>query len=186
VAGLVVTVGVITAFTVQNSSVQQQLIAWQQNRPTTTQELTQPGQLLEEDNKPTLAGSWPLIIVWSLIGLVTYSVAASIAHSIATAANLKKSLDYVHAKRHSILEITAERIALRLVAGIILGLLLSLFISRIIPYSISASHASAGDFFSSTGWLYALLSFAVITFSVHVQTIFLRLALGKLRLFSTY
>lgn len=184
IAGLIVTIGVITAFTFQNSSIQQQLIAWQQTQP--QKALTTADQTLPENDKPTLAGSWPLIIVWSLIGLVTYTIAASIAHSFSEAMRIKKSMNYVNAKPRSILETTAEHMILRIVALVILGILVNLFFKRIIPYGISASHASASDVLSGQGALYALLSFFVVAFSVHLQTIFLRLALGKIRIFSSY
>src|SRR5437868_2619258 len=72
-AGLVVTIGVIAAFETHDSSVQQQLVAWQ---PEVTQQttLTTPGQSLPENDHPTLKGSWPLIILWSFVGLAVYAV----------------------------------------------------------------------------------------------------------------
>lgn len=183
-AGLVMTFGVIAAFTVQNSTVQQQLITWEQSKP--QRPLTTPDQILPENDKPTLSGSWPLIVVWSLIGLVTYFIAASVARTFSEALTIKKTMGYVHAQPRTVLETTAQQVALRIVAMIILGILLVVFVKRVIPYSISASRASAADFLSLEGALYALLSFGVVALSVHVQAIFLRLAVGKIRIFSSY
>src|ERR1700751_5790038 len=63
-AGLVVSVGVIIVFSLNNSSVQQQLIAWQSTKAGPA--LTTPDHTLPENDHPTLRGSWPLILVWSL------------------------------------------------------------------------------------------------------------------------
>lgn len=180
--GLVVTVGVIIAFSFEQSSIQQQLIAWQEKQPQRT--LTTPDQTLPENDRPSLSGSWPLLIVWGVIGLMTYMAAASIARSISNMYQLRKSLDYVHAQPQSLLQATAEHIILRLVAAGILAGLVYFFVKQILPYSISASHAAAADLLSTTGLLYGLLSFAVVVVSIHIQTIFFRLALGKVRVLS--
>lgn len=184
VAGLVVCVGVIAAFEAHNSPIQQQLVAWQQNKPQPA--LTTPEQVLPENDKPSLRGSWPLLVVWSLIGLVVYAIATTIVGSIARAEQLRESLDDVHARPRDLLESTAEHILLRVVALIILLVLVQIFVKQLLPYSITAAHASAADVLSPSGALYALLSFAMVTISLHVQVIFLRLTVGRVRLFSTF
>lgn len=179
--GLAITVGVIVAFSLHSSNVQLQLEAWQHTQPQRT--LTTPDQELEENDRPTLQGSWPLIVVWSLIGLVTYTIAIGIIHTLTRAADLKKSLSYVNAKPLSLLAQTAEHFLLRgLAAGIFVGLLV-LFFKRIIPYGITAAHASAADVISIDGLLDASLAFTMIALSLHIQTVFLRLSFGKSRLF---
>jgi hypothetical protein len=183
-AGLFLTVGVLLAFSLNNSSIQQQLIAWQANKPQPTQTLTTPNQTLIENDHPTIKGSWPLIVVWSLIGLITYTIAASVMHTIGQAEELRESLDYVNAQPRSLLIVTAEHAAMRLMAAIILIGMVTLFIKESIPYGITAAHASAADVASLSGALDALLAFAVIALSIHLQAIFVRLALGRLRVFS--
>jgi len=182
VIGLVISAGVITAFELHNSSLQQQLITWQSTQP--QRALTTPDQTINSNDRPTLQGSWPLVLLWSLAGLVVYGIAAAIVQSIARAAELEKSLDYVHANRHSMLAETAEHLLLRLTAVIVLVVLAVVFWRQIIPYSITAAHASAADLLSIDGGLYALLAFVLIAVTVHVQTVFLRLALGRARVFS--
>lgn len=181
-AGLLVTVGVIVAFSFHNSSIQQQLTAWQQNKPQRT--LTTPDQELVQNDKPTLKGSWPLLVLWTFIGLGVYGIAAGIVRSVSRAAELRESLEYVHAKPHALLKDAAEHIVLRLLATTMLCLLLVLFFRQIVPYGITASRAAAGDLLSLSGLLYAFLSFAIVVVSVHLQVIFLRLAFGRERLFS--
>ena len=182
VAGLVISIGVIVAFTANNSPVQQQLVAWQQNQPS---EDVKPFTADPNANKPTLKNSWPLLIVWSFIGLVVYAGAAAAAHSFSKAEAMHESLGYVNVNRDKAIRMTAVHILLRALAAITLGILVTIFIKTVMPYAITAAHASAADFFSGTGVLYALLSFAIVAVTLHLQTIFLRLSLGRVRLFSS-
>lgn len=181
IAGLVISVGVIIAFNANNSSITQQLTSWQQSQPA---DAIKPFVRDPEANKPTLKNSWPLLIVWSIIGLAVYTIAATIIHSISKAEEVRESLGYVNANRDKIIKLEAEQILLRVLAAITLGILISLFIKTVVPYSITAAHASASDLISLTGALYALLSFAIVVVSLHLQTIFLRMSLGRIRLFS--
>jgi amino acid transporter len=181
VIGLIISVGVIVAFVAHNSVLQQQLLSWEQSQ--TQPALTTPSQTLPENNHPTLQGSWSLLILWSLAGLVVYVIAASVIHSLARAEELRESLDYVNARPKAMLASTAEHLMLRTIAAIVLVVFGVTFWRQIIPYSILASHASAADVVSLDGGLYALLSFLLIVISVHVQIILLRLTLGRARVF---
>ena len=179
VIGLTIGVGVIITFEAHNSLLQQQLLSWQQPQAA----LTTPSQTLTQNDRPTLSGSWPLLVLWSLAGLVVYIIAASIVHSLAQAEELRESLDYVNAKPRSALASTAEHILLRIIAVILLVVFLIAFWHQIIPYSITAAHASASDLWSLDGGLYALLAVALIAISIHIQAILLRLSLGRARVF---
>lgn len=181
VVGLFVCIGVIAVFTANDSSIQRQLVAWQQSQPVHSPEPYVPDP---EANKPTLRNSWPLLIVWSVIGLVVYIIAGSIIHSVSKAKQIHESLGYVNANPDKMIKMEAEHIFLRVLAAISLGILVSLFIKTVLPYSITAAHASAADVLSVDGLLYALLSFAMIFVDLHLITIFLRLSLGRIRLFS--
>jgi hypothetical protein len=178
IVGLVLSVGVIVAFSANNSSIQQQLVSWQQNQPEVARTY-QP-----DANKPNLKNSWPLLIVWSVIGLIVYTIAGAIIHSISKAEQIHESLGYVHANPDKMIKLTTEHVIMRVLAAISFGIILSLFIKNVIPYSITAAHASAADALSATGVLYALLSFSIVVVSLHLQTIFLRMSLGRARLFS--
>ena len=59
---------------------------------------------------------------------------------------------------------------------------LQLFFKEVIPYSITAAHAGAVELPGATGGLYTLLAFLIIVVSIQLQTIFLRLATGRVRL----
>jgi hypothetical protein len=182
VAGLVISVGVIGAFEANNSQLQQQLVAWQQTRPQPA--LATPGQTVPQDNRPTGQNSWTLLLLWSLVGLVVYGLVATTARSLGRAEGLRESLNYVHANPRTLLAYTAEHLLLRSIAAIALVGFAAAFVKQVVPYGITAAHASAGDVMSLDGILYALLSFALIAMSLHLMTILLRLALGRVRVFS--
>lgn len=181
VVALVMSAGVVIAFSANNSSVQQQLISWQQNQPKQEKIYTPDPNA----NKPTLKNSWPLLIVWSIIGLIVYTIAGAIIHSISKAEKLHESLGYVNVDRDKMIKLTAEHILLRVLAALSLGALISVFFKVVVPYSVTAGHASAADVASANGFLYMVLAFAIVFFSLHLQTIFLRLSLGRVRMFST-
>lgn len=180
-AGLIITIGVIVVFSLHTSGVQQQLTAWQINKP--QRALTTPDEVLAENDRPSLSQSWPLVVVWAGIGLAVYAVAAAIVRSLSNAEDLRESLDYVNARPHELLKETIEHAALRFAAAILLVALTLAMIKKVLPYCITASHASAGDILSPVGILYMLLSFAVLVISLHIETILLRLTLGRVRIF---
>lgn len=184
VAGLAVSLGVILAFSFNTSAVSQQLTRWQQDQPVKVKPLTQPGQFVASEGRPQLKDTWPLLIFWAAIGLVVYVVTAALVHSASDAERLRESLGYVNANPRKQLETTAGHLFLRLVAFAILITLALVFYKQIVPYAITAAHASAVDIQSGTGALYMFLSFAIVAVSLHLETIFLRLSFGRPRLFA--
>jgi hypothetical protein len=181
-AGLTVTLGVLVIFATQNSSVQQQLIAWQ-TKPahlTTVNE----NQYIVENDRPTLSGSWPLLIVWAFVGLGVYVLTMTLVHSVGRAKDLTESMDYVNAKPAWQLEVAVEHFVMRLISTIIFVCLVAVLMKQVVPYSITAAHASALEIATPNGVLYAFLSLAIVVVTVHVQVIFLRLAVGKVRVFN--
>ncbi|MEK7594499.1 MAG: hypothetical protein AAB436_02590 [Patescibacteria group bacterium] len=180
VLALVISGGAIIAFEIHNDSLTQQLLSWQQDKP--EKPLTTPDQIVVAE-KPTLQSSWPLLVLWSLMGLVVYAIAAWIIHSIAKAAEVRESLKYVNAKPDALLTTTAEHLVLRILGSVVLVSFVVVFWKVIIPYSITAAHAAAADLLSLEGVLYGLLSFSLVVVSAHALTIALRLALGTVRVF---
>lgn len=181
-AGLILSAGVILVFSLNTSSFQQQLIVWQQDQP--ERALTQPGTYVGSEGRPQLKDSWPLLVVWAGVGLIVYMITAALVHSLSNAAAIRQSMGYVHANPTKTLEITVGHIILRLIAAVALVIMVKIFIDQVIPYAITAAHASASDLVSVTGILYAFVAFAIVAVSLHLQTIFLRLTLGRARIFS--
>jgi hypothetical protein len=183
VAGLVVSFGVIIVFSLNNSALQQQLLAWEQTQPRSA--MTSPYQNLPENDHPTLKGSWPLLLVWGGVGMLVYAAVAIVLHDLGRAEELRESLNYVNARPQTALATTAEHLLLRLIAFVVLVVVAIFCLRQVIPYCITAADASAADFFSLDGGLYALLSFGPIAVSLHVLTILARLSLGRSRVFSS-
>lgn len=181
VGGLIVTVGVLLVFAFNSTVVQQQVLSWEHSHSQT--ELTATGQVVPPNVKPTLASTWPLLIVWGAVGLLVYFIMMTIVHAISEAKFLKDSLEYVNARPNMIIEKVLEHTALRLIAAVILILLIRLFVRDALPYSITAAHV-ASDTHSLRGILYEVLSFASVTFMLQLLTVFLRLSFGKARIFS--
>jgi len=181
VIGLFITVGVIVVFSLSTSSIQHYLLSWQQSQAKPVQPVVYNPTV---EQKPTIQNSWSLLLVWGVVGLIVYAISTAVIHSLDQARGIKNSLQYVNANPGAIIANAIENIVLRVVAAVALGILLAEFIKKVIPYSITAAHASAVDFFSLSGVLYAFLAFAMIVVSLHLQTVFLRLSLGKVRIFS--
>lgn len=182
VAGLFICVGTILVFHYNDTTMQKQLIAWQQAQP--EKPLTTPDQILEADDRPTLSGSWPLIIFWSLTGLVVYLIAAYIVHSIETTKRFADSVHYVNSRPETVLVATAERLALRLVSFVLLIGAAYLVWNKVVPYAIMAGRVAALELLSVGGILAAVLSFSVVVIGFHIMTILLRLSLARPRVFS--
>jgi hypothetical protein len=92
-------------------------------------------------------------------------------------------MDYVNAKPVWQLEVAVEHFVLRFVSTVILVCLLIVLVKQVLPYSITAAHAGALEITTAEGITYAFLSFAIVVVTFHLQTIFLRLAVGKVRVF---
>lgn len=183
--GLLVSVGVIIAFSFNTGSVQQQLKAWEITNPKHEKALTTPDQNDEipELGRPTLQDSWTLIIVWSLVGLLTYAIAASIIKSVNDFLEVKKTFDYTNTDPQLIIRNMVRRTLIRIAASTVLAVFVLLFIQRILPFAIKTARASAGDLLSPVGITFALLAFAMVALSLHAQAILVRYAFGKVRLF---
>lgn len=180
--GLGVSVGTLIAFSINNSAIHRQLVSWQQSQPV---EAIYTANKTFEATEPSLVNSWSLFLVWAVIGIGVYLIAASIVRSLGRAEEMRESLEYVHARPGTLLKSTAERIGVRLVSAIMLAVLIKLFFSMVIPYSILVAHASTVDPVSFAGAAYALLSFSIVAFTLHLQVILLRLTLGRTRVFSS-
>src|SRR5579884_3679658 len=150
-SGLIMVVGVIVAFSFSNSQVQQQLVALQN---TTVPALTQPGQNPPGNDARSLQNTWPLIAIWAVVGLVVYFVVEAIVNAVRSVTELRQQLDYVHAERNALLRVTVESLVIRLLAAVLWLVFIELFLKRIIPYSITAAHASASDLHSLNAALY--------------------------------
>lgn len=180
-AGLIVSIGSIITFSLSHSSFKQELLSWQQSR--THAALPLIGQSTQTVN-PTIQNTWPLILLWALVGLVIYVIAASIVRLILQIIEFRKELDYVHANRRSMVRTTVEHIFMRLIAAILLISLGLLFIDRILPFAVSESSTAQAHLLSVHGGWFAFASFALTALTFYVGSVLLRLTFGKSRITS--
>jgi|SRR5579884_652412 len=180
-AGLLLTIGVMLVFSFNNSTVQQQLIGLQN---TAGPSLTLPGQNPPGSTQNSLQNTWPLLGFWGILGLVVYFMVETLLQLIHETSEFRKELGYVHARRDALIKDAVAHLLVRLAAVVLWLIFINIFFRRIIPYSITAAHASASDIHSWLSPLYALLAFAMVAFSLHLHTIFLRLSLSRPRVFS--
>jgi hypothetical protein len=182
VCGLIVTGGVILAFSFNTSQVQQQLMSWEN---TSSPALTVPGGTPSGSNVNSLQNTWPLIAFWAVIGMVVYFIVEAGVRTLHDAAVFKNELDYVNVRRDELLKNSVRALLFRIFSMVVWLIFIEIFFKRIIPYSITAANASSSDLKSLDAALYALLSFSIIVVSMHVHTIFLRLAVRRPRVFSS-
>jgi hypothetical protein len=182
-AALIVTGGAVLTFSLNHSGLKQDLIGWEQNHNTNT--LSASGQSTQSV-APTLANSWPLIIVWAGVGLLTYSVAVSIVRFILESIQFRRQLEYVNADPRSMLEVTVEHLVTRIVASVLLLLLVLSFIYHMLPYTISVARISANGLLTVTGSRDVATSFLLTAVFAYFANVLLRLSLGKARIFTSW
>ncbi len=179
-SAILVTGGAMVTFSLSHSAFKQDLIGWEQSH---TDSLSITGQSTQSVT-PDLQNSWPLILVWAGVGLLTYTIASSIVRFILETIEFRRELNYVHANRRSMLAVTLEHLFMRLASAILLLLLILLFVYHVLPYAISAAQASAGHIFTVDGVRNAIFSFIFTMLCVYFATVLLRLSIGKARVFS--
>ena len=183
-AGLAVLCGVFFMSQYQGSSYQQQISeARDTNQSVNLNEAT---VIVDEDlNQATLANSAPLLVIWSIVGVVVYMFAVSIVRAFQEAADLKSELDYVNVSRNDLLKQAFGHLAIRIVVAVAWILFIVFFFNEILPYSIAAAKASSVvGLLSLSGLGYAFLSFTVIALGVHINAILFRILMFKPRVFS--
>lgn len=179
--GLIVAGGAVVTFSLNHSVFKQDLVGWEQSHASKTLSIT--GQSTQIVN-PNFANSWPLILVWAVVGLAIYVIAASIIRGIIGTIEFEQELNYIHANPHSMLKNIIEHLVMRLIAAFLLVTLVVVFVYHTLPYIISVSRHSATHPWSLNGIHYAVVSFVLTVLCAYAGSILLRLALGRERVFS--
>lgn len=138
------------------------------------------GTLLQNN----LVQDLPLLFFWALVGVLVYLIALDIVKSFSSAIDLRKQLDYVNARRHSLVKSFIVQMVVRLVAIAIWLPYLILFFHHILPYCLRTAimATSSSHILSVIGDV--LLSVLVGTIAIHINLILMRLLFLKPRLFS--
>jgi uncharacterized membrane protein len=146
--------------------------------------LTLPGQTPSGTVTTSLQNTWPLIAFWGVVGLIVYFIVDFVLNIVNQYNQFNKQLEFVHTKREILKKSTYELLAIRLVAVIVWLFIIDYSLKTIIPNSITFSHNSIHAVNMSSSILDVLVAFILMVASVHINTIFLRIALRRPRIFS--
>jgi hypothetical protein len=183
-SGLGVAVASIIISRFQGSSLQQQLFDYSSARS-----VTDPSAAYQAVShglsSNAVVSDLPLLVFWGLVGLVVYLFATSIVGALQDAAELHNELEYVHAKPRQLLLSALLHLVFRVVILLLWLPYILVFFHRVVPYAIAMAHNGAADLISLHGLADSLLAFAVITVTVHIHVVLLRLVLLKPRVLSS-
>ncbi len=178
VCSLLLTFSVILISLYQSSSIRVDFLSYQES------------QLLDTYHKVnnslsanSIIGNLPLLLFWSLIGLIVYIFVSNLFTAIYHTAELKDELEYVHVDRRKLLISAVSRLLIRVGVIIIWILYFIFFIHYVFPYSIASALASISEH-GLQGISYGFLSIFVMFVSLHLFTVFFRLVLLRPRVFS--
>jgi hypothetical protein len=170
----------IVATIYQTSSIRLDYLQYQAGHVASTYESV--NNRLSENN---FVSNLPLLIFWSLVGLIVYLFAANIFTAIHNTAELKTELQFVHTDRKKLLWTAMVHLLIRgcvLVAWIIYILFT---IHRIFPYCVALAITASGHNGLVMNTEYALLGTVVGAVALHLHVILMRLLLLKPRSFSS-
>ena len=178
VVGLLVGIGTVLLTRYQSSTFRFELLNTHVSQPTAYQSVT--GNILSNN----FVSNLPLLIFWTLVGLVVYLFTSNILAAVRSTAELKNELEYVHVNRHDLLVTAAEHLLVRLVVLVAWILFIIFFFNHVVPYCVAAALAGSGQQGSLLSGGYVLLSSVIMALAVHLHTIFFRLLLLRPRAFS--
>ncbi len=121
---------------------------------------------------------------WMLIGLVVYIILYGFLRGSGAAAEDLKETSYANTRTADLLQSYAIRFSVRLAAMFGWIVFTIGFIKVILPFCALAARTAAHNFLSSNGILYALMGFAILVISFHLEVILIRLLCLRVRLFS--
>jgi hypothetical protein len=147
--------------------------------------LTLPGQSYSGSNTNSLQNTWPLIAFWGIIGLFVYILLENVYNVIHSFKEVNDEMYFMHAKRDLLVKSTIELIVFRLVSVIAWLFFMDYFFKRIIPMAINYSRNSVHAINLSSSILDVVVALVVLLVAMHINTIFLRLALKRPRIFSS-
>lgn len=179
VFSLALSLGTILMSNYQTSSIRLDFLDYQAGHITYTYQRV--GNALSAN---AFIGNLPLLIFWSLVGLVVYLFVSNIFAAINNTAELKDELDYVHVDRKELIWTAVMHLGLRIaILGVWIVYIL-FFIHHLLPYCIAASLAASSHFSSLQNAVYITLAVVVMTIGLHINTVLLRLLLFRPRVFT--
>jgi hypothetical protein len=178
--GVLLTAVTIVATIYQTSSIRLDYLQYQAGHVASTYESV--NNRLSENN---FISNLPLLIFWSLVGLIVYLFAANIFTAIHNTAELRTELQFVHTDRKKILWTALVHLLIRVCVLIIWVIYILFFIHHIFPYCVASAIAASGHDGFLMNAEYALVGTIVMVAALHLHAILMRLLLLKPRSFSS-
>jgi hypothetical protein len=174
---LIITGGVIGITHFSGSNIEAEYSSYQSAK-------TQHGLLetYRTDKLHAIISAAPLMVFWSLIGLVVYLLATNIVGAIQQASEIKSELDYVNADRSKLMRTAGLHFLVRIVVMAAWLPYILFFFHHILPYVITAATVGASLTLDSS--LYIVLAVVAMASALHLHIILLRLLLLRPRVMS--
>ncbi len=119
---------------------------------------------------------------WMIVGLVVYMILYAIFKGTSEAAEDFQETKYMNGRAQELLRTIGTRLAIRSAVLALWVIYWVFFIKILLPFSILCAHIGAGAFPDVSGWGYGGLGLIVLTASIHLHLVFLRLFALKVRL----
>lgn len=133
-------------------------------------------------NNSEVAADSSVFIIWMIIGLLSYTVVASIAKLIASGVRFVQDVEYFKADRERIAREAIVHLIIRLVAAVGLYCFYLLLVPYVAAYVLAFARAALGGSLLEGVWYIVLMSL-IVAASIHVVVILLRLVLLRVRVF---
>jgi hypothetical protein len=122
-------------------------------------------------------------IFWVLVGLVALVMVTGIGRGIGQVNRQLHELQYANLRKTQLEESLMQRALLRTIAALFWFGYGVLFLKFFLPFSILAARIGFTEIRSLTGILYLTLGFVILSASLHLHIVFLRLFLLRPRVF---
>jgi len=122
---------------------------------------------------------------WMMVGLIVYVIIMGLIHGTSTAVRDVEEVTYTNVKKHDKYKTFGLRIGIHLLVAVAWALYCVFFVKIFFPFSILAARVGFVQLPHITGWLYSPLSFVILTLSLHIHVIFIRLVVLRLRLYES-
>lgn len=199
IISLLTVCGVVVALNFQGSGFRQDLLGYQQQQAEEAERKAQEaqldpfadvsltgdyGQINDNFANSNVVRNIPVMVFWMFVGTLVYFIVTGITGALGDAKAIGDELNYVHVRRKELLHEVYVKSAIRLATLVFWLLYIVVFFRIILPYVLAAAQIAAGDVMAPQAWPYLLLSFVILTLSLHLHIVMLRLTLLRPRVFA--
>lgn len=120
---------------------------------------------------------------WCLVGLVVYFLLTGAGKTTSVISDATHQLHYFNARKKQFEQELGMRLIIAAMATLFGFIYAAFFIRTLLPFSILCGRIGASNLSNASGWLYALAGFTVLSLSLHIFIVTLRLLLLRPRLY---